>query len=132
MSWSLAWGSHGEYTSVWLHIEQNLLWIMMQGYQIVMIHQATMLYGLSNLRGYWFYVKINRRLWLISETNPKVDIYSLWIGTLLMKVGSHRYSQQRRHMISHGIEAPWYLMGLRQHVPLGYPKDMWSWNMWLY
>ena len=36
---------------------------------------------------------------LIYGWDPKVIIYSLWIGSLLMKVGSNSYSQYRHHDI---------------------------------
>ena len=47
----------------------------------------------------------------------KLIIYSLWIESLLMEVGSNNYSQ----------EAPWYLLGLRQCIPLSDPKEVCSW-----
>ena len=51
---------------VWLYIEQDLYWIMKLS--IVMIHQVTILHGLSTLKGYWVNAKVNKRLWHMGET----------------------------------------------------------------
>ena len=50
---------------------------------IFMIYQATILYGLSTMRGYWAYAKINRRLWHMGKTlkwsyNPYKLGYYWW------------------------------------------------------
>ena len=58
---------------------------------------------------------------LTYKWDPKVIIYSPWIGSL-MEVGSNRYSQQRHHYIS------WTL---RHCVPLGDPKEVCSRKLWL-
>ena len=49
---------------------------------------------------------------LTYRLEPKVVIYFIWIGLLLIKVGSNMYSQ------------PLYLMSLRQKVPLNNFKDL--------
>ena len=70
--------------------------------------------GLSTLRGYWVYAKINKRLWLMSHLMWSyipmdwVTIEGIWWKWVF------------------SIEVPWYLMILRQSIPLGDPKDIWS------
>ena len=88
LSWSSEWVCHGEYTSVCdaHYIEPKVNHDTRLS--IVMIHQATILHGLSSLRGYWAYAKINRRLWSMGSGH-----ISIKIGSLLMEVGGNMYSQ---------------------------------------
>ena len=77
-----------------------------------MIHQVIILYKLSTLRGYCAYAKIIGDLTLLWSYIP-----ADWAIVNGKKIFL--------------IEALWYLMGFRQRVSLGGPKDMWSWNLWL-
>ena len=46
---------------------------------IVIIHQTIILYGLSALKEYWGYVKVNERLWLLGETLRWSHISMDWV-----------------------------------------------------
>ena len=58
---------------------------------------------------------------LTYEWDCKLIIYSLWIDSLLMEARSNRYLNKG---------TPWYLLGLRQCVLLGDPKEVCSWKLW--
>ena len=67
-------------------------------YQIIMIHQSTMLHGLSTLKEYKLVMRSS--MVFAYEWDLKVVIYSLWIRLLLIKVGGKIYSQNKHHHIS--------------------------------
>ena len=58
-------------------------------YRIVMIHQATKLHEISP----WEYIEfmLTSSVVLTYRWDPKVVIYSLYIGLLLMKVSDNKY-----------------------------------------
>ena len=99
------WVSHGKCTNIcnahWTRPTMNHDTRL----SIVMIHQATILHGLSTLREYWAYAKINRRLWPMGETLKWSYILMYWFtidGDPWQQVFS--------------VEAPWYFIGLRQCI----------------
>ena len=57
---------------------------------------------------------------LTYQWDPKVVIYFLWIGSLLIKEDDNRYTQYRNH----DIVCVW------DSILLGDPKDMWLGNSW--
>ena len=79
-----------------------------------MIHQATILHGLSTLRGYWVYAKINRWLWPMAEILKWSYIpYRLshyWWRLVVIDI------LNRGIMISYGIEAICPLGWSKRHV----------------
>ena len=73
-----------------------------------MIHQTTLLHGLSTLRGYWACAKINRRLWFMDET-LKWSYHCWW---RLVAIGILK----RGIMLSHRIERVCLLGWSKGHV----------------
>ena len=111
----LGWFSHGECIMVcvayWIGSTVNHDVRL----SVVMIHQTTILHGLSTLRESWACAKINRRLWHMGETLMWSYILMDWVTI------DEGWCKQ-----IFSIKTPWYLMVLRQCVPLSDPKDMWS------
>ena len=99
LSWSLGWVFHGECTNVYGYIldsTYNDLWHWLSS-----SHNVTKLLCCMSSQP-WESIELVLRssIALTCEWDLKMVIYSLWIGSTLIKVGSNKYSQDRHHDIS--------------------------------
>ena len=131
LSWQSGWVSHGKCISVcdahWIKLIVNHDMRLL----IVMIHQVTILHGLSTLREYLICVKINMRLWPMGETlkwsYPYRLSYYWWrlVATCILN---------KDIMICHGIEivSHWVIQKTCDYEICGYSNSFSEiWHMLL-